>query len=93
MADPDRQRGDRGPVQAGLSEQAGQVAFADAGQAGLVVGGRIQLAYRGPERGQRPAAARVIPHAGRHHSAGPGDPAHLPQALNRVSHEMNDQLR
>jgi hypothetical protein len=93
VANPDRQRGGCAPVQASLSEQAGQVAFADTGQAGLVVGGRIQLAHRGAERGQRPAAARVIPYAGRYHSAGPGDPAHLPQALNRVSHEVNDQLR
>src|SRR5271170_5072956 len=38
-------------IQPGLGEEPGQVAFAGAGQAGLIVGGRIQLAHGGPERG------------------------------------------
>jgi hypothetical protein len=53
----------------------------------------VQLAHGGPERCQRPAVARTVPHACRDSPAGPGRPVHLPQALHRVSHEMNDQLR
>jgi hypothetical protein len=72
---------------------AGQLAFADPGEVRLAGIGRVQLAHGGPERGQRPAVARVIPHAGRDRPARPGHPAHLPQALHRISHEMDDQLR
>ena len=93
MADVDGQRGDLRPAQPGLREELGQMTFADTGQARLVVGGRIQLTYRAPERGQRSAPARVVPYAGRDHPAGPGNPAHFPQARHWVSHEMDDQLR
>jgi hypothetical protein len=93
VADPDGERGDLHAAQAGLGEETGQMAFADTSQARLVVGGRIQLADRGPEHGQRAPAARVIPHAGGDSPARPGDPGHLPQAQHGISHEMHDQLR
>jgi hypothetical protein len=93
VPDPDRQRGDLGLPQACALEEPGQVAFADPGQVRLVVGRRVELAHGAPELAQRAAAARVIPHAGRHDSAGPGDPAHLPQPRGRVGHEVDDELR
>ena len=89
---PDGQRGDLDRVQPGLREQFSQVTLADAGQVRLVVGAGIEFAHRPPEDAQRPAAARVVPDAGCDHAAGPGDPAHLPQARDRVGHEMHDQL-
>ena len=81
VAYADGQRGDLRSAQPGLREELGQMAFADTGQARLIVGGGIQLAHGRPERGQRSASARVVPHARRDHPAGTGDPAHLPQAL------------
>jgi len=90
MTYPDGQgRGPR-PAQASLREEPGQIAFPDTGQARLVARRRVQLARRPPEQGQRAAAARVIPHAGRDRPARTGDPAHLAQARHRIGHEMND---
>jgi 8-hydroxy-5-deazaflavin:NADPH oxidoreductase len=93
LAHLDGQRGDLDRVQPGLREQFSQVTLADAGQVRLVVGAGIEFAHRPPEGAQRPAAARVVPDAGCDHAAGPGDPAHLPQARHRVGHEVHDQLR
>ena len=81
-----------GLVQSSLGEEPGQMALAGAGQVRLVFGGRIQRAHCRPEHGQRPAAARVVPHAGTDDPAGPGHPAHLPQAQYRIGHEVDDQL-
>ena len=92
MADADGQGRGLRVGQPGLGEEPGQVAFAGAGQIRLVVRGRVQLAHGGPERGQRSAVARVVPHAGGDGPAGAGDPAQLPQALYRVGHEVDDQL-
>jgi len=89
---PDGQRGGLRAAEPRLRAELGQVTFADTGQVRLVHCGRVQLARRPPECGQRPAVAAVIPHAGGDHPAGPGNPAHLTQACDRISHEVNDQL-
>ena len=75
------------------AKSSASVTFAGTGQVRLVVGGRVKLAHGPSEHGQRPALARVIPHACRDDPAGPGDPPHLPQAQHGIRHEVHDQLR
>ncbi len=61
MADPDSQGADLCPGESGLSEEARQMAFPDAGQARFVVRCRIQFADGVPEPGERATATRMVP--------------------------------
>jgi hypothetical protein len=53
----------------------------------------IELASGLPKLRQRCAATRVIPDARDNYSAWRGNPLHLAQACNRVTHEVHDELR
>ena len=65
---------------------------AGAGEPSLVFDGRIDLVRSLPVEAQGPATPGVVPDTGRDHAFGPGDAPHLPEAGDRVGHEVDDQL-
>ena len=79
-------------TQAGGVEKLGEVAPARAGKPRFVLDVGIEFARRAPEQTERPLATGVIPDARGDDPVGPGDPAHLAKSLDRIGHEMHDQL-
>ena len=59
----------------------------------LVDGARIFLPRRFPEQADRRPATGHVPHTCRDDSVRAGDTGHLAKPADRVSHEVNDELR
>ena len=70
----------------------GRGVSARAGEPRLVARRGGELVDRAPERRERAAAARVVPHARRDDAAGPGHARHLAQAQDGVGQEVHDEL-
>src|SRR6188472_546901 len=68
------------------------MSLARAGKRRLVLGVRIDLVDRPPERRQRRALAGVVPYARRDDPASSRHPPHLGQARHGVVHEVDDEL-
>lgn len=80
-------------AQACRLEQLLQVPLSRARKIGFVLNLGVENARRFPERAERPPAAGMIPDAGSDKALRAGHARHLRQPGDRVSHEVNDELR
>jgi len=67
--------------------------IAGAGQRGLVLHRKAEVASGTPEAGYRRPLAGVVPYACRNDAVASCNSRHLAQTRNRVGHEVNDELR
>ena len=93
MLDADRKRGLLDVVQPRCPEELGELSLARARKLRLVLGVRIELARRLPERAERTLSTAVVPDARRHDTALARHASHLPKARDGVGHEVDDELR
>ena len=92
MVDVDGQDTLLGRVEAGGVKEPREVAFRRTRELRFVSGGRVELPHDLPERPERAGLLTEIPDTCRNDPAFTRDPRHLPEACDRIVHEVDDEL-